>query len=138
MYKNILVPVLLDAEHADHDNAFATARALADEGAAFTVLHVSEAVSGFVEAEIPHHVIEERRKKEAAAVADIAKALPQAEARLVVGHAGNTIVDFAKTNDIDCIGPVEVHLLLLLPLLIYRSLWRRGVFLLTIMIIHHH
>ena len=43
MYKNILFPVLFDEGH-DTQASYLVARALADEGAKFTVVHVLETI----------------------------------------------------------------------------------------------
>lgn len=102
MYKNILVPVLFDKEH-DTQAAFAAARALADEGARFTVLHVMEAMPGYVASEIPAEVMINARQEAEASLNHAAAALPGASTALILGHAGNTIVEYAKDHGFDCI-----------------------------------
>ena len=77
MYKNILVPVLFDEEH-DTQASFLVARALAGEGAKFTVVHVLETIPNYVTSEIPKEVLARTRH-------------------------GRAIVDYADENDIDCI-----------------------------------
>lgn len=102
MYKNILVPVIFDELH-DTQASYLVARALADEGAQFTVLHVMESIPTYVEAEIPSELMANSRKEAEKALKQSAKALPNATPVMVSGHAGRLIVDYAKENDIDCI-----------------------------------
>jgi universal stress protein F len=102
MYKNILVPVVV-GEGQDAQASFSLARALADEGAKFTVLHVMEAIPGFVAAEIPDGVLAQMHQKIENLLVESAKALPGASTQLKSGHAGTTIVEYANKNGIDCI-----------------------------------
>lgn len=102
MYKNILVPVVLDENH-DAQGSFLIAKAFAAQGAHFTILHVIEAIPGFVAAQIPADVLAATRGEVDKHLAQLAKALPQATTALVSGHAGRTIVDYASKHDIDCI-----------------------------------
>lgn len=102
MYKNILVPVLLD----DGDTAakfYAVAQALADKGAKFTVMHVLEEIPGFVSAEIPGDIVEKTHVAAEQSLKQSAKALPGATAHLARGHAGTRIIDYASQHNIDCI-----------------------------------
>ena len=57
MYKNILVPVLFDEGH-DTQASYLAARALADEGAKFTVVHVREEIPSYITSLIPSEVLE--------------------------------------------------------------------------------
>ncbi len=102
MYKNILVPVVFDEEH-DNQASFTVARALADEGTKFTVVHVLEAIPAYVTAEIPDEVLTRTHDDVANALAQSAKGLLGAVPMLIPGHAGRALVDFANDNDIDCI-----------------------------------
>ena len=77
MYKNILVPVLLDQGN-DDQASYAAARALANEGAKFTVMHVLEEIPGFVSVEIPAGVLEKARHTVEKLLIESAKALPGA------------------------------------------------------------
>ena len=102
MYKNILVPVVIDEVH-DTQASYLAARALADEDAEFTVLHVIEAIPDYVLTEIPSEMMAKARDESARALKQSAAALPGAKTRLASGHAGRYIVDFAIEHDIDCI-----------------------------------
>lgn len=102
MYNNILVPVVFGENH-DAQAAFDVARALAAEGASFTVLHVMESIPSYVTVEIPHEVLAKTRLDVENSLVETANGLPGAKPVLVSGHAGRTIVDFAAENAVDCI-----------------------------------
>ena len=102
MYKNILVPVVFDEEH-DSQASYKAARTLADDDAKFTVLHVMESIPAYVTAGIPAELLENSRKEIKSALIAAAAELPGSKAELVSGHAGTTIVDYAKEHDVDCI-----------------------------------
>ena len=102
MYKNILVPILIGDEH-DTKASFDVARALADEGASFTVLHVMETIPSYVASQLPDDVMDQSWAEAEQAVKDAAADLEGASARLISGHAGRTIVDYAGEQSVDCI-----------------------------------
>ncbi|CUH88614.1 Universal stress protein F [Phaeobacter sp. CECT 5382] len=102
MYKNILVPVLFD-EHHDTQASFLVARALADEGAKFTVVHVLETIPNYVTTEIPGEVIDQARQEVQKSLTQSARALPNSVPMLISGNPGRSIVDYADENNIDCI-----------------------------------
>ncbi len=102
MYKNILIPVLLDDDHEKH-SAIQVAKTLAGDGTAFTVLHVMEVIPAYVTAEIPSEVLANTRKEVEEGVSTISKELPNCVGVTVSGHAGNAIVEYAKKHGIDCI-----------------------------------
>lgn len=102
MYKNILVPVLLDKEH-DTQATYDIARALADVGAKFTVLHVIEAIPAFIQSQIPTEILARTHQELEEHLVEVARALAGAVPKLATGHAGNYIVDYAAEHDIDCI-----------------------------------
>lgn len=102
MYKNILVPVVLDQGH-DTQGSYLAARALADQDARFTVIHVMETIPGYVESQIPSEVLAESRASIEQALRQSAKALPGAQMALVSGHAGQAILAYARDHDCDCI-----------------------------------
>ena len=102
MYKNILVPILLDDEH-DTQASYLAARALADAGAQFTVLHVMEAIPSFVATQLPKDALDNSHDQAEKALKQSAAALEGASTHLAVGHAGRFIVDYARENGVDCI-----------------------------------
>ncbi|MEH6647617.1 universal stress protein [Sulfitobacter sp.] len=102
MYQNILIPVLLDEDH--HNTvSFDVARKLANSDAKFTILHVIEPIPGYVISQIPEDVQRSNRKERETTMSRMAQDLLGSEAKIVSGHAGRTIVDYAKSHEIDCI-----------------------------------
>ena len=83
--------------------SIAAAHALADAGADFTVLHVAEAVPAYVAAQIPSDVLAKTREEMAKQTSLWSKRFSNAAAKVVTGHAGRAIVDYAVENGIDCI-----------------------------------
>ncbi len=102
MYKNVLIPVLLD-DSQDYAATFDVARAIGNADAQFTLLHVMEAVPAFVRAEIPTDIIDDTRVHLSKKLEQVAKKLRNAIPLLVTGHAGRTIVDHAQEHGTDCI-----------------------------------
>ncbi len=102
MYKNVLVPIALDHER-DTKEALSIAKAIAEKGAKITALHVMEEVPAYVAQYLPEgqleenvHELQARMKEELAGEDNIG-------IKVVSGHAGHAIVDYAKHNDVDCI-----------------------------------
>lgn len=102
MYKNILVPIALDHDR-DSNQSLKIAQVLADEGAKITALHVMEEIPSYVAQYLPQgqiednsHQLEERLQQELGDLKGV-------KAKVVSGHAGHAIVDYATHNDIDCI-----------------------------------
>ncbi len=102
MYKNILVPVVLDKDH-DTQASFEAARLLANADAEFTLLHVQEPNPTYVASQIPEEVLANTRKELQEGLRRNTAELPGAKPRLISGSAGRVIVDFANENDIDYI-----------------------------------
>ena len=102
MYSNILIPVLIDEDY-DPRASFAAARALAGGSAKFTVMHVLEAIPGFVSFQISADVLAATHREAERLLAESAKGLPGAATHLISGHPGRDIVGYADENDIDCI-----------------------------------
>jgi len=102
MYKNILVPVIFDEEH-DTQASFLVARALATEGAQFTILHVMEQLPAYATGRIPLNFMDQSREHIEKLLRLSARALPDARTELVEGQTGRAIVDYASANKIDCI-----------------------------------
>ncbi len=102
MYDNILVPVVFDETH-DTQASFLAARALANEGATFTVLHVMEAIPSYAETQIPADILASSRREVELKLQQAARALPGAKVELISGHAGRSIVDYADQKGADCI-----------------------------------
>lgn len=102
MYSNILVPVAVD--HGPHlDDVLALARLMRSADGKITVLTVAEAIPPYV----AQYLSEDQEAKTREAIrADLAGELqdaPDVEVRVVTGHAGMTIVDYAERHAVDCI-----------------------------------
>lgn len=102
MYSNILIPVVFDDSH-NTEASIVAARALANDDAKFTLLHVMEAIPTYVSAQIPGDLLSVGRQKATEKTEEWAGKLPGATAEVVSGHAGTTIVDYAGDHGIDCI-----------------------------------
>ena len=103
MYKKILVPVAFDHGQRGHD-AVTVASALADEGAEIILLNVLEDLPSYVSVEIPPEIFAHAHEEVEAKLNQIAaEAGAKAQAVVVRGHAGMTIVDYAERNGADCI-----------------------------------
>lgn len=102
MYKHILVTVGFDTEH-DAEQSLRVAKVLADENTRTTVLHVKEAIPGYVVAYMPENYDVGVKKEFLAKLKGLANQVDHGAAALVEGHSGRTIVDWAEANDVDCI-----------------------------------
>ena len=102
MYQNVLVPVAFDTGR-DTKRSLAIAEAIAAEGAKITALHVVEEVPSYVAQYLPEgqmeaniHEIEDILTKSLAGHDRIT-------VKVIEGHAGHSIVDYAADNKVDCI-----------------------------------
>lgn len=102
MYSHILVPVAYDHSH-DQSLALEIARRLAKPGGKITFLHVMEEVPGYAVNYMPENFRDEARESIHADLEQRAAGFPNAEARVVIGHAGRTIVEFAEEQGVDLI-----------------------------------
>jgi len=102
MYQNILIPVVVEHDH-NNQASFEAAKVLANTDAKFTILHVLEAIPGFALSEIPADLLNKSHSEREKAVSKMADALPGSEVKIVSGHAGRTIIDYATDNGVDCI-----------------------------------
>ncbi len=102
MYRNILVPIALDHER-DNNPTLYLAHKLLDKGGKITALHVLEHIEGYAEIYLSKEQLEKRR---AQAEADLNKEVADqknVKTVLISGHSGHSIVEYAKSNDVDCI-----------------------------------
>lgn len=102
MYKNILVPIALDHER-DSNQSLKIAKVLADEGAKITALHVMEEVPSYVAQYLPQGQIEDNAHQLEARLQEELVGMDGVKAKVVSGHAGHAIVDYATRHDVDCI-----------------------------------
>jgi len=102
MYKNILIPVALDHSH-DINEAMQIAQTLRTKGGKITLLSVVETVPGYVAGYLPEGQQEKSRAEIKANLAVDAKTGKDVETDVIAGHAGSSIVDYAKDRDVDLI-----------------------------------
>ena len=102
MYRNILVPILLDKDH-DTAGSYEVAQAIAADDATYHVIHVMESMPAYATAQIPQNLLDETRLHVMEETKASAAALPNAEVHLVNGHPGAAILDYANKHGCDCI-----------------------------------
>ncbi len=102
MYKNIIVPVALD-HPPKASTALKTARALLSEGGKITLLSVMEPVSSYVVNYLPEGQLDKNRAEIEATLARDAAGAADIETKVITGHPGHSIVEFANENGADLI-----------------------------------
>lgn len=102
MYKHILVPVAFD-EDRKPEKALAAAQTLLDKGGQVTLLHVMEETPPFAINYIPNEDLRNLREALESELAEMARRFENGRGLLVDGHAGRTILEWAKENEPDCI-----------------------------------
>lgn len=102
MYKHVMVAV--DIDHAETGkDALALGRALCEEGGQVTALYVLEALPSYATQYLPEdHTSNRIGEFETALAAELG--MPEDVAvKVVTGHSGATLVDYATTHEVDCI-----------------------------------
>lgn len=102
MYSNILVPIALDNEDDRSPEAIAVAKALSNDGAKITLLHVVEAVPSYAITYIPEDIMTATRKGIATEMARLASE-HDADSVVIDGHSGRSILDHAEEQGTDLI-----------------------------------
>lgn len=102
MYNKILVPVSFDSDR-NTAGAIQVAQALCAEGAQITLMHVMEHIPGYAISYMPTDYVAESRVAIEQELTEMGSALPNAQAVVIEGHSGRTIVDWADENGVDCI-----------------------------------
>lgn len=102
MYQHILVAVAFDADH-EPEQSLQAARVLSSPDAKVTVLHVKEKIPIYAISYIPADF--EANLKEAIRdrLDGMAAQFKNGTGVLIEGHSGQTIVDWAEANQVDCI-----------------------------------
>lgn len=101
MYKKILVPMALD--HGIGASALDIARKLLTKDGIIIALHVHEAPQGSVNAYLDESIVQAVFDQVKARLNDRVKGMPDVTAHTVKGHSGQSIIDFAKNQSVDCI-----------------------------------
>jgi len=102
MYSNILVPIAFEPGQ-NRDEAIRIARALSNDSAKVTVLHVMEEVPSYVAQYLPEGQLTKNSEEIEARIRGDLAGNDDVDIVVVNGHAGHTIVEFAAKNDVDCI-----------------------------------
>ena len=101
MYAKILVPMALD--HDISPQTLAIAEALRAENGQVIALHVHEEPQGSVSSYLDKEVVQAGRDAAKAMLADKTSPLPNVTPVLISGHSARSIIDYANSNDVDCI-----------------------------------
>lgn len=102
MYKNILVPVAFETGR-DTMKSIQIAEAIADEGATITALHVLEEIPSYVAQYLPEGQIETNIHEIEDVLTEKLSTHGKVKVKVIEGHAGHSIVDYAADNKVDCI-----------------------------------
>ena len=102
MYNKILVPVSFDSDR-NSAGAIQIAQALSADGAQITLMHVMEHIPGYAISYMPTDYLAESRGAIEQELASMGRDLPNAQAVVIEGHSGRTIVDWAEENGVECI-----------------------------------
>ncbi|WP_170763646.1 universal stress protein [Ruegeria lacuscaerulensis] len=101
MYKKILVPMALDHDISQH--TLQVARALSTGETEIVALHVYEMPQGSVSAYLDKDVVAEGFRAARTLLREKVSKLEGVKPEIVKGHTARTIIEFANTNDVDCI-----------------------------------
>jgi len=102
MYKHVLIPVSFE-EDRDARGAIEIAQTLADENTKITLLHVIEQIPAHVMSFMPDGFANDRKETIKFDLSVMAQKIPNAEAKVVLGHSSRGILDWAAANNPDCI-----------------------------------
>ena len=102
MYHNILVPIAFDHEH-DRSASIKLAGILATPNAKITMLHVVEHLPAYAVSYLSEEFVKSTRAALDEEMSKLALKLPGAVGKVVDGHSGRTILDFAESNETDLI-----------------------------------
>jgi universal stress protein F len=102
MYHNILVPVAFDHEH-DRSAPIKLAGILATPDAKITLLHVVEQLPAYAVSYLSAEFVKSTRAALDEEMDKLASKLPGAVGKVIEGHSGRTILDFAEADGSDLI-----------------------------------
>lgn len=102
MYKNILIPMAPDHSHP-FSESLDIARKIAADGAKITALSVVEMIPDYVASQLPAGQLKKNAESIATSLNEEAGSQEGVSVDVVSGHAGKSIVDYAKKHDVDCI-----------------------------------
>jgi universal stress protein F len=102
MYHNILVPIAFDHDR-DMSAPIKLAQLLATPKAKITLLHVIEHIPAYAMSYMTEDYLAATRKALVDELTQIASAVPGAVGKLIEGHSGRSILDFAQQDKSDLI-----------------------------------
>ncbi len=102
MYKHILVPVSLDQDRNTKE-ALRVAHKLLDQDGTISAIHVDEPIPNFATTYLPKGVEEERVVGMEVGVREALGDAADVKHEILLGNAGQKIVEYAGENEIDCI-----------------------------------
>ncbi len=103
LYKNILVPVVLDhQEKAEH--ALEVANSLKADGGSLTLLHVIEQIPTYIASQLTQDIWKDTMAGAKEKLEKLADSFdPNVKCHVVEGHANRSIMDHAEKMKADCI-----------------------------------
>ncbi len=101
MYKKILVPMALD--HGISPDTLEVANALLSTGGEIIALHVYEAPQGSVSTYLDEKLVKAGFDHARADLEEKLAGLENIKPVIEKGHSARTIIDYASSNNIDCI-----------------------------------
>ncbi len=102
MYQKILVPIAFE-QGRDTAKALEVAHALAGENAQIIGLHVVEEIPSYVAQYLPEGQISQNMHEIEAALRKKIDGDTDVEIRVIEGHAGHSIVEYAAAQKVECI-----------------------------------
>jgi nucleotide-binding universal stress UspA family protein len=90
-------------DHGIGASTLAVARKLLTADGTITALHVYEAPKGTVSAYMDEGVVQAAFAQAKANMQERTADMPDVTGRVIAGHSGRTIIDYAKENGVDCI-----------------------------------
>lgn len=102
MYQKILVPIAFE-QGRDTKKALEIAHALAAEGAQIIGLHVVEEIPSYVAQYLPEGQLNENLHEIETALKDKIGGATDVQIKVIQGHAGHSIVEYAAQEKVECI-----------------------------------
>ena len=102
MHRHILVTVAFDTDH-EPEQSLQAARVLLSPGAKVTVLHVKENIPGYAISCIPPDYDAELKLAIRNRLEALAAQFENGAGVLIEGRSGQTILEWAEANQVDCI-----------------------------------
>lgn len=102
MYQHILVTVAFDTDHAP-ERSLQAARLLSSSDTKVTVLHVKEKIPSYAISYVPADYEAELKTTIRDQLEGLAAQFQNGAGVLIEGHTGQAILEWASTNQVDCI-----------------------------------